>query len=606
MVKRVISIEAGVQWTKVALVDYRKKNPPVHEAFAFQTPEHAVEDGYIRDKDVFAKALKEELLRRQIHEKDVVFTLSSSKVVTREVMIPFVKDNKIKGIIDAQVRDYFPMDVSNYTISYSKMDVVEEDGKKQLKLLLVAIPDNLLGNYVTFAELAGLKVETFDYIGNGCIQLLCDSFLENAVVVQLEEQATVISILENKKLVFQRVTPYGYGATISAIVEHPVLGIEDEETAFDFLLSHNVIYNRPIMPDMANQEEKERQQELANEAYEDLAESLRYHWRLTNTAIEYYQNQVKQEFVGNVYLVGDGSRFAGMHKLFAQELPLPLQEIDFTKVIALKNSKSVAIKQNSNDYSEPTTGNAVNGKRPRAATPVGFLSVIGAAVHPIDAMPKDMIEAAGKKNEVRNAYIILAGAALISVLLILGASVRNLIAVSQHNKLQKRINDLAYVQDTYDENTRVSAEEQIYENLDLATVSKNEQLLPLIEQLESELPSSVTVESIQTEEDLITINMKADKKITVGQMLLNFQEVTLLDNVSIPSLVESEDEETGTSEWTYTVSGYYTDAMIGEDGHLIMDSTESSETDAAEGSDGADASADGTDNTMEGEESGNE
>ena len=57
---------------------------------------------------------------------------------------------------------------------------------------------------------------------------MCDSFLENAVVVQLEEQATVISILENKKLVFQRVTPYGYGATITAVIDHPVLGIDDD------------------------------------------------------------------------------------------------------------------------------------------------------------------------------------------------------------------------------------------------------------------------------------------------------------------------------------------------------------------------------------------
>ena len=58
MVKRVVSIEAGVWWTKVALADYRKKNPPVHKAFAFRTPEHAVEDGYIRDKEAFASALK--------------------------------------------------------------------------------------------------------------------------------------------------------------------------------------------------------------------------------------------------------------------------------------------------------------------------------------------------------------------------------------------------------------------------------------------------------------------------------------------------------------------------------------------------------------------
>ena len=426
MVKRVVSIEAGVWWTKVALADYRKKNPPVHKAFAFRTPEHAVEDGYIRDKEAFASALKAELSRHDIHEKEVVFTLSSSKVVTREVMIPFVKDNKIMGIIKAQIRDYFPMDVSNYTISYSKMDVEEEDGKKMLKLLLVAIPDNLLNNYVTFAELAGLKVETFDYIGNGTVQLLCDSFLENAVVVQLEEQATVISILENKKLVFQRVTPYGYGATITMVIDHPVLGIDDEEKALDFLLDHNVIYNRPTVPEMGNQEEMKRQQALAEEAYEDLAESLRYHLRIANTAVEYYQNQVKQEFVGNVYLVGDGSRFAGMHKLFAQELPLPLQEIDFTKVIDLRSGKNKAAEET------VTPDAASSGMRPKAATAVGFLSVIGAAVHPIDARPKDMLVADSKKNDLHTAYVILAGAVLVSVLLILGSGVRQLLAYREH------------------------------------------------------------------------------------------------------------------------------------------------------------------------------
>ena len=481
-----------------------------------------MEDGYIRDKEAFASALKVELSKRDIHEKEVVFTLSSSKVVTREVMIPFVKDN------------------------------------------------NILNNYVTFSELAGLKVETFDYIGNGTVQLLCDSFLENAVVVQLEEQATVISILENKKLVFQRVTPYGYGATITMVIDHPVLGIDDEEKALDFLLDHNVIYNRPTVPEMGNQEEMKRQQELANEAYEDLAESLRYHLRIANTAVEYYQNQIKQEFVGNVYLVGDGSRFAGMHKLFAQELPLPLQEIDFTKVIDLKSEKNKAVE-------EEGITTASSGRRPKAATAVGFLSVIGAAVHPIDAKPKDMLVADSKKNDLHTAYVIFVGAVLVSVLLILGSSVRQLVAYTQHRNLTKRINDLSYVQETYDDYARVQAEEQVYEKLDLATVTKNEQLYPLIEQLENALPNDVKVESIQTDADLVSINLKTDKEIAVGQMLLNFADVTLLQDLSIPSMSEEKDDESGVSTWTYTLNGYYTQADIGEDGHLIEEAVPTSE-----------------------------
>lgn len=570
MAKKVISIETGIQWTKVALVDYRKKNPPVHEAFAFRTPEHAVEDGYIRDKDSLARALKEELVRRQIVEKDVVFTLSSSKVVTREVMIPYVKDNKIKGIIDAQSRDYFPMDISGYTISYSKMDVVEDDGKKQLKLLLVAIPDNLLGNYVSFAQLAGLKVETFDYIGNGCIQLMCDSFVDNAMIIQLEEQATVISILENKKLAFQRVTPYGYGATISTVVDHPILGIDDEERAFDFLLEHNVIFNKPSMPDNGDPAQQAIDWAQADEAYEDLAESLRYHLRIANTALDYYQNQVKQEFVGNVYLVGDGSRFAGIHKLFAQELPLPLQKIDFAKIIDLRNQNGVndkkkAGKKEHQDYTDPVLEESSNTRQPRAATPVGFLSVIGAAVHPLDAKPKEMQAADSKKNDLHTAYVLLAGSLLLSLLLILGSSVRQLIAHSEHRKLTDQLESLAYVQQTYDESSRVQQEEQVYVTIDDATRTKNEYLLPLIEQLEAELPSAIKVTSMQTDDNLITLNMTADRKITVGQMLLNFQNVTLLTDPSIPSMSEQTDEESGSSEWTYTVNAYYADVQESEE-----------------------------------------
>ena len=562
--KKVISIEAGIQWTKVALVDYRKKNPPVHEAFAFRTPEHAVEDGYIRDKDSLARALKEELVRRQILEKDVVFTLSSSKVVTREVVIPYVKDNKIKGIIDAQSRDYFPMDISGYTISYSKMDVVEDDGKKQLKLLLVAIPDNLLGNYVSFAQLAGLKVETFDYIGNGCIQLMCDSFVDNAMIIQLEEQATVISILENKKLAFQRVTPYGYGATISAVVDHPILGIDDEEKAFDFLLEHNVIFHKPSMPDNGDPAQQAINQTQADEAYEDLAESLRYHLRIANTALDYYQNQVKKEFVGNVYLVGDGSRFAGIHKLFAQELPLPLQKIDFAKIIDLRNQNGVNVqkkagKKKHQDYTDPVMEESSNPRQPRATTPVGFLSVIGAAVHPLDAKPKEMQAADSKKNDLHTAYVLLAGSLLLSLLLILGSSVRQLIAHSEHRHLTDQLEALAYVQQTYDESSRVQQEEQVYVTIDDATKTKNEYLLPLIEQLEAELPSAIKVTSMQTDDNLITLNMTADRKITVGQMLLNFQNVTLLTDPSIPSMSEQTDEESGKSEWTYTLNAYYGD-----------------------------------------------
>ena len=147
MSKKVISIETGIWWTKVAVVDVNRKSQQMYDAFSFRTPENAIEDGYIRDKEGFANCLKEELAKRQIIEKNVIFSINSSKVITREVCIPAVKDKLIGEIVETHAKEYFPMDVSNYTFSYQKMDVIVNEAGNQIKLLLMAIPDNLLSNY---------------------------------------------------------------------------------------------------------------------------------------------------------------------------------------------------------------------------------------------------------------------------------------------------------------------------------------------------------------------------------------------------------------------------------------------------------------------------
>ena len=144
----------------------------------------AIEDGYIRDKENFAKVLKEELTKHQIFETAVNFSINSSKVITREISIPFVKDKQIENVVNAQAREYFPMDISSYTISFRKMDTVETPEGKQLKILLFAIPDNLLTNYCSFAETMGLEIENFEYVGNSAVSFINSYFTEDSVVVQ--------------------------------------------------------------------------------------------------------------------------------------------------------------------------------------------------------------------------------------------------------------------------------------------------------------------------------------------------------------------------------------------------------------------------------------
>ena len=544
MSKKVISIETGIWWTKVAVVDTDKKSPHVYDAFRFRTPQHAIEDGYIRDKESLARCLKEELFKHEIKENNVLFSINSSKVITREITIPYVKDTQLESVVEMQAREHFPMDVSNYTISFRKMEEIKGEEGRQLKLMLVAIPDNLLSNYCAFADMADFVIDQFEYIGNSAVSFINRFFPEDGVIVQIEEQATIISMVSNKKLVFQRITPYGFGTSLASVIQHNVLGINDQYEAFEFLKTHDVLHGTPAANEFPNSgvEDIELRKQLLEEAYADIREALSYHVRVVHTALEYYKNQTQGDFHGRLHLIGDGVSFAGMRLMFTSQIPLEVERVDYYtrmrhKKLQLSGDESLTVNSES------------------------YLSVIGATVHPLKIVPKEMREVETKKNSLQSAYLIFTCSVLLSVILILIGTIRQFSAVSEQKKLEEKIAQLSYIEAIYDEYEVAAAREQQFTNFDNLTHTENEKLAELLEALENELPNSMTIKSINIEESSITLNVSCDQKVTAAQMLMNFYDIDFLGNVSIPSMAESEDES-GNTHWQFSVIANYVTPVV--------------------------------------------
>ena len=118
MAKRVLSIEVGLRFTRICELTGHKVAPVVHQCITFATPQGVFEDGYIRDKATLGNLIHQQLMEKKIRTTDVIFTINSTKIANREVTIPYVKESKIKSIIELQASDYFPIDISEYNISY--------------------------------------------------------------------------------------------------------------------------------------------------------------------------------------------------------------------------------------------------------------------------------------------------------------------------------------------------------------------------------------------------------------------------------------------------------------------------------------------------------
>lgn len=536
MAKKIVSIEIGVWWTKVLVMEDAKKNPTIYNAFYFDTPEHSVEDGFVRDKEIYLTALKAELAKRHILEKNVVFVLNSSKLVTREVSIPFVKDSQIAGIVEMQAKEFFPMNLVNYTISYKKMEeYVDEEGKK-IKLLLVAVPDSLLENYQDVAEAVNMNIRNYEYAGNSALQMICQNFMYNSIVIQLEENTTIVSMISDKKLVFQRVTPYGYINALTSVLDNRVLGVADDREAFNFLETHDVLHIRAKVSefrDASGMENSEVLQAKLDNAYNDIKEVFNYYVRIVSTAMEYFQNQIKGEFRGRIHVIGDGARFAGVRKFFDDRFPLEAEKSDYSE--ALKFDKNIVLRDLPRGYG------------------YGMMSAAGVLLDPISIMPKGMKELEGKKAAIRNYFLLLLGAVVISLGMCGFGLLKEAEARTKKAELETERDGLAYIRNIYNENTKVKKEAAYYINYDAATAYHLEDYTKLLTDLEEKLPDCVTIQGLNISKNTITFNAVSDAKLTVSQLMLNLYEIPYLSGVSIPSMKENT-QEGSDPNWSFSVS----------------------------------------------------
>ena len=117
MANKILSIEIGTNLTKVVELDYKSKTPKIYSCFTLNTPEENIKDGYLTPSEEYIKDLKKAFNDYGIRTNKVVFTLSSSRIASREVTIPMVKDKQIMANVNNNASEYFPIELKNYQLT---------------------------------------------------------------------------------------------------------------------------------------------------------------------------------------------------------------------------------------------------------------------------------------------------------------------------------------------------------------------------------------------------------------------------------------------------------------------------------------------------------
>lgn len=507
---KILSIEIGVDVTHVLEMDYRVKNPKVYRSFSFQTPVGVIGEAGVRKSEEFRTALHKLLDANKIKTRKTLFVVNSGKIASREVLIPMIKENRIKDFLNTNSADFFPVDLSRYQLVYRNEGVVQQDTVKKRKLYVFAVPGDLVQSYEELADFCSLELTALDYVGNSIFQMIHKAVGNNICCsVKLDNNATMITIINQGMVVLQRTVFYGFEEVEKVVVDSGLFPKEQYPAAMDILQQTDCLDANQAAPEDA-----------MNAMRAEAVEALRPMIGNIRRVLDYYQSRNNGAEVKECFLIGNGAYIKGLDRLMSMELNLPvhLQEKDVLNGFRTSGGRFDAM----------------------------YEACYGAAIQPLDfvfgsAQTAKIIEEK-KKRELLAAKLIGLLCVACAVILLALSGVQRIALSHELNTLNKQKDELEYIQDIYNAYVDTKSQYDDVTKMNGKTETVSDALADAIEEMEEKFPSGVKVTSLTSNGEGISMDIEVSTKEEAAKILQNLATFDAFRSVTTNGITESTDE----------------------------------------------------------------
>lgn len=495
--KRLLSIVIKEELIRIVEVTRSARQMKLHSMFIVHTPAGAVNDGMIEKPAEVANVVRSALEMHGVNCRDVVFSLVSGKIATKEVLIPDVKESRIAEIINTNAAEYFPVNVEQYIIRYTVLEKVEENDEKKLRLQVAAVPCALVDTYYQLAELTGLRIETMDYAGNSSYQLLRQQITpEFCMVINIDSETTMVSIFENNVMKLQRTIPYGKAVLMRAVMDE--LGLDTEAEATQKL-------------------EEEKLLHISFDG-DSVTESLKYLVSSINRITDYYISRNGSRRFDKAYIIGKATTIPGFVTLMSNELS--------TELIPIVSVQNMTVDENENNAKQNV---------------VSYVQCIGALIEPLGIETTVQETKSSTAVNMRVLVLTLIASVAVAVLITVLPLLDVLSLESDIDKTKQHIKELSYVNKTVNEYYKAEDALKDMQKFAEMTEDNDDALHTFIEELEKKIPSDVSFRNMSVTSGAVTISGNAASKSSVAKLIQQLRTIDTVQNVYVSSESEVKD-----------------------------------------------------------------
>ena len=542
MAKKVLSIQVGYSLTKVCEMDYQSKKPKMYHCFNVPTPDGVLNDGVVTVRDDLIIRIVQGIYENHIKTRDVVFNVSSTKIASREILIPPVAKTSLIGeIVKNNAKDYFPIDLEQYELGHMLMGkVADETGGEKLKVNVLAIPKEMVKGYEELAHKCDLNLVALDYTGNSIYQVVKGVCKEDEVslVINVDEHQTVATVLNGETILLQRSLAYGVDEAIHLLIESRVYGERSyaqaaQELKRTMLVRRALDDSTQIIEDYDFVEpESPKMTALKDKITASMSTLIAGIDRVIN----FYNSHNSEKPIQNILITGVAAGFKGFKRLLTNELGVQVQILD-------KNAGF-----SSNQYSEDSFGEylACFGA---AMAPVGF----GVVPMKKSATGKMVKERSKEESYAAYGILVFSLSIVLAIVLLAYSTISYTKTLADYNKSVKTMNQLQVVKNVYDKHEEIVDLKYQVDSMYAVTENNNESFNAFIEEMETKMPKDFIVLSMSGTVNDVSLQVEVESKEAVAKVIQQFRAFESVQNVSVTGVQSTMDEETGAETLTFNL-----------------------------------------------------
>ena len=474
----------------------------------------------------------------------MIFALTSTKIASREVLIPFVKENRIMDVVNANASDYFPVDLSKYQLSYMMLGT-QGDAKteQQYKLLVLAAPLMLLKGYQDLATALKLELVALDYAGNSAYQVAKGECADKVqMIVKIEESTTMVMVVNHSVLSFIRSVSYGVEDAFQTLYQMPLrTPVENVNQAVELLQTRRIRLPKNDVTDFDYDTKEKTEDEVFSEA---MVEALTPLIGAISRVVDYYVSNNADAPIEKILLTGLGADMEVTGQLLEKQLDYPIEVLNHAEGWQLEKSFQESA------FSEYV---ACAGA---AAAPLGFFKE--------GEKGKGKEKDAGTNGKLSGLFLaigVLVLGVIVAIILCIVAGVQYFTVNAENVEKKHTAESLREIIPIYEEYVSTKEAHHSLTAMHNATQNRNDDLHAFMEELERKMPSNGLIESFTSDSETVTITMSVTSKAEAASMIEQFRtfESLLPDSVSVSSINAEVDGEDTVLAYKFTIVGTYRD-----------------------------------------------